>query len=62
MVVVVVASIIGMITAAAAAAAAAAMYPQQANAVVKCSYQQFQRSDAFVNCTQNDTPFILPFP
>jgi hypothetical protein len=61
MVVVVVASIIGMITAT-AAAAAAAMYPQQANAVVKCSYQQFQRSDAFVNCTQNDTPFILPFP
>jgi hypothetical protein len=60
MVVVVVASIIGMITA--TAAAAAAMYPQQANAVVKCSYQQFQRSDAFVNCTQNDTPFILPFP
>jgi hypothetical protein len=49
--------------AAAAAAAAAAMYPQQASvAVDRCAYQQFQRSDAFVNCTQNDTPFILPFP
>jgi hypothetical protein len=54
--VVVVASIIGMF------AAAAAMYPQQASAVDRCAYQQFQRSDAFVNCTQNDTPFILPFP
>jgi hypothetical protein len=61
MVVVVVASIIGMF--AAAAAAAAAMYPQQASAAVdRCTYQQFQHSDAFVNCTQNDTPFILPFP
>ena len=58
MVVVVVASIIGMF-----AAAAAAMYPQQASAAVdRCAYQQFQHSDAFVNCTQNDTPFILPFP
>ena len=59
-VVVVVASIIGMF-----AAAAAAMYPQQASAaaaVDRCAYQQFQRSDVFVNCTQNDTPFILPFP
>ena len=58
--VVVVASIIGMF----AAAAAAAMYPQQASAIVvdRCAYQQSQRSDAFVNCTQNDTPFILPFP
>jgi hypothetical protein len=55
--VVVVASIIGMF------AAAAAMYPQQASAAVdRCAYQQFQRSDAFVNCSQNDTPFILPFP
>jgi hypothetical protein len=54
--VVVVASIIGMF-------AAATMYPQQASAVVdRCAYQQSQRSDAFVNCTQNDTPFILPFP
>jgi hypothetical protein len=52
----VVASIIGMF------AATAAMNPQQANAVVKCSYQQFQRLDAFINCTQKDTPFILPFP
>ena len=54
---VVVASIIGMF-------AAAAMYPQQASAaaVDRCAYQQFQHSDAFVNCTQNDTPFILPFP
>ena len=53
--VVVVASIIGMF--------AAAMYPQQASAAVdRCAYQQSQRSDAFVNCTQNDTPFILPFP
>ena len=59
MMVVVVASIIGMF----AAAAAAAMYSQQASAAVdKCAHQQFQRSDAFVNCTQNDTPFILPFP
>ena len=60
--VVVVASIIGMF--AAAASAAAAMYPQQASAaaVDRCAYQQFQRSDAFVNCTQKDTPFILPFP
>jgi hypothetical protein len=57
MVVVVVASIIGMF------AAVAAMYSQQASAAVdRCAYQQFQRSDAFVNCTQNDTPFILPFP
>ena len=55
--VVVVASIIGMFS------AAAAMYPQQASAFVdRCAYQQSQRSDAFVNCTQNDTPFILPFP
>ena len=54
--VMVVASIIGMF-------AAAAMYPQQASvAVDRCAYQQFQRSDVFVNCTQNDTPFILPFP
>ena len=53
---VVVASIIGMF------AATAAMNPQQASAVVKCSDQQFQRSDEFVNCTQKDTPFILPFP
>jgi len=55
---VVVASIIGMI----AAATAAAMNPQQASAVVKCSYQQYQRSEALVNLTQNDRPFILPFP
>jgi hypothetical protein len=54
---VVVASIIGMI-----AATTAAMNPQQASAVVKCSYQQYQHWDAFINCTQNDTPFILPFP
>jgi hypothetical protein len=53
--VVVVALIIGMI--------AEAMYPQQASAAIdRCAHQQFQRSDAFVNCTQNDTPFILPFP
>ena len=57
--VVVVASIIGMF----AAAAAAAMYPQQASAAVdRCAYQKYQHRDAFVNCTQNDTPFILPFP
>ena len=53
---VVVASIIGMF------AAAAAMYPQQAGDVVKCSYQKYQHWDAFINCTQKDTPFILPFP
>jgi hypothetical protein len=53
----VVASIIGMF-----AATAAAMNPQQASAVVKCSYQQYQRLDAFIKCTQKDRPFILPFP
>jgi hypothetical protein len=53
--VVVVASIIGMF--------AVAVHPQQASAAVdRCAYQQFQHSGAFVNCTQNDTPFILPFP
>jgi hypothetical protein len=56
---VVVASIIGMF---AAADASAATNPQQASDVVKCSYQQYQRLDAFVNCTQKDRPFILPFP
>jgi hypothetical protein len=55
---VVVASIIGMF----AAAASAATNPQQASDVVKCSYQQYQRLDAFINCTQKDRPFILPFP
>ena len=59
---VVVASIIGMFAAAAAAAAAAATNPQQASDVVKCSYQKYQHWDAFINCTQKDTPFILPFP
>jgi len=43
-------------------AAAAVMIPQQANAAVRCSYQQFQGWDAFIRCTQKDTPFILPFP
>jgi hypothetical protein len=51
-----VASIIGMFD------AAAAMNPQQANAVGRCSYQQFQGWDASIHCTQKDTPFILPFP
>jgi uncharacterized protein with PQ loop repeat len=55
----VVASVIGIF---AATTTTAAMNPQQASAVVKCSYQQYQRFDAFINCTQKDTPFILPFP
>jgi hypothetical protein len=55
--VVVVASIIGMF------AATVTMNLQQANAAVaKCSYHQFESWDAFVNCKQKDTPFILPFP
>jgi len=53
----VVASIIGMI-----AAANATMNSQQADAVGGCSYQQYRHWDAFINCTQKDTPFILPFP
>jgi hypothetical protein len=56
----VVASVIGIF--ATTTTTAAAMNPQQASAVVKCSYQQYQRFDAFINCTQKDTPFILPFP
>ena len=58
---VVVASIIGMF-AADDDDASAATNPQQASDVVKCSYQQYQRLDAFINCTQKDRPFILPFP
>ena len=53
----VVALIIGMIT-----VAATTTNLQQANAVVKYSYQQFRSWDAFVNSRQEDTPFILPFP
>jgi small basic protein len=55
--IVLVASIIGMF------AAIAVMNAQQASAgAVRCSYQQPRHSDVFINCTQDDTPFILPFP
>jgi hypothetical protein len=51
------ASIIGIF------AAVAVMNAQRAGAAdVRCSYQQPRYSDLFINCTQNDTPFILPFP
>lgn len=51
------ASIIGIF------ATVAVMNAQQASAAaVRCSYQQPRHSDVFINCTQNDTPFILPFP
>ncbi|MBV9175952.1 MAG: hypothetical protein JO327_12335 [Nitrososphaeraceae archaeon] len=44
-------------------AAVAVMNAEQASAAaVRCSHQQPQHSDVFMNCTQNDTPFILPFP
>ena len=52
-----VASIIGIFT------AVAVMNAQQAGAAaVRCSYQQPRHSNVFINCIQNDTPFILPFP